>query len=100
MEEKHINHGKIVRVPPKMRKRYGTGTMLIPKPHDVEAVMRGVRKGRLITTVQVREKLAAAAGADSACPFTTGMFVRMVVEAAEEDRRAGKKRITPYWRTI
>jgi len=28
------------------------------------------------------------------------MFIRMVAEAAEEDRRAGKKRITPYWRTI
>ena len=26
--------------------------------------------------------------------------MRIVAEAAEEDRRAGKKRITPYWRTI
>ena len=44
--------------------------------------------------------LAEAAQADSACPFSTGLFIRMVAEAAEEDRRAGKTRITPYWRTI
>lgn len=62
--------------------------------------MRSIRKGRLITNMKIREKLAGAAGADSACPFSTGMFVRIVAEAAEEDRQAGKKRITPYWRTI
>ena len=100
LEEKHLNHGKVVPVPPKMRKQYGTGTMLIPRPLDVEAVMRGVRKGRLITNTQIRDRLAAASKADSACPFATGMFVRIVAEAAEEDRRAGRKRITPYWRTI
>jgi len=56
LEEKHLNHGKVVAVPPKMRKQYGTGRMLIPKPLDVEAVMHGVRRpvdgvwpGRLLT---------------------------------------------------
>lgn len=29
-----------------------------------------------------------------------GIFMRIVAEAAEENRRMGKKRITPYWRTI
>jgi hypothetical protein len=28
------------------------------------------------------------------------MFARIAAETAEEDLRAGKKRITPYWRTI
>jgi hypothetical protein len=32
--------------------------------------------------------------------LTTGIFVRVAAEAAEEDRQAGKIRITPYWRTI
>lgn len=100
LEAEHPNHGKVVAIPPKMRKQYGTGTMLIPKPLDVDAVMRGVRKGRLITASQIRDRLAKAAGAGTACPLTTGIFVRIVAEAAEEDRRAGKKRITPYWRTI
>ena len=32
--------------------------------------------------------------------MTTGIFVRIAAEAAEEDRRNGKTRITPYWRVI
>lgn len=49
---------------------------------------------------QLRAKLAADAGADVACPITTGIFVRIVSEAAEEDFRNGKTRVTPYWRVI
>ena len=30
----------------------------------------------------------------------TGIFVRISAEAAEEERRAGKKSVTPYWRVI
>ncbi|MCP4245912.1 MAG: hypothetical protein GY778_02580 [bacterium] len=100
LEQEHPNHGKIVPVPPRMQKRFGTGTMIIPRPLDVDAVMRKVRKGKLLTQSQLRDELAALSEADSACPMTTGIFIRMVAEAAEEDRRAGKKRITPYWRTI
>ena len=32
LEQEHPNHGKIVAVPARMRKRFGRGTMLIPKP--------------------------------------------------------------------
>jgi hypothetical protein len=74
--------------------------MVIPRPLDVDAIMRSVRKGELITGSQIRERIATAARTDAACPLTTGLFVRMAAEVAEEDRRAGKKRITPYWRTI
>ncbi|MDI6917975.1 MAG: MGMT family protein, partial [Thermoplasmatales archaeon] len=34
------------------------------------------------------------------CPITTGIFIRIAAEAAEEDLRSGKKKITPYWRVI
>ena len=100
LTQEHPNHGKVVPVPPRMRKRFGTGTMLIPRPIDVDAIMRSVRKGKLITQSRIREWLARAAGADSACPLTTGMFIRIAAEAANEDLHAGKKRVTPYWRTI
>lgn len=100
LEEVHPNHGKIVDVPLRMQKRFGQGTMLISSPREVDKIMRKVRKGKLITQSQFRAKLARDAGADAACPMTTGIFVRIVAEAAEEARRAGKKRITPYWRTI
>jgi hypothetical protein len=32
--------------------------MLIPKPLDVEALVRKVRKGKLITITEIRNKLA------------------------------------------
>ena len=100
LEQDHPNHGKIVRIPPRMQKRFGTGTMVIPRPLDVDAAMREVRKGKLVTQSALRDRLARDSKVDHACPLTTGIFLRIAAEAAEESRRAGKKRITPYWRTI
>jgi len=91
---------KIVAVPPKWRKQYGGGTMLIAHPLEVDALIRRVPKGRLVTVGQLRERLARRHSADCTCPLTTGIFVRIAAEAAEEDRRAGKKRIAPYWRVV
>jgi len=91
---------KIVEIPPEAWKKMGGATMLVSTPADVEAMMRTVPKGKLITSAQLRAKLAAQAGAECACPTSTGIFVRIAAEAAEEDRAAGKSRITPYWRVI
>lgn len=100
LERDHPSHGKIVEIPAPWRKSMGAGTMVIPRPLDVDRVMRTARKGRVITMGQLRKRLARKAGVDHACPLTTGIFVRIAAEAAEEDRRAGKKRITPWWRTV
>ena len=98
--QEHPSHGKVVAIPVRMQKRLGQGTMIIPKPLDVDAMMRKATKGKLITQSQIRAMIAKAKNVTSACPLTTGIFVRIAAEAAEEDRRNGKKRITPYWRTI
>ncbi|MHC5112783.1 MAG: MGMT family protein [Planctomycetota bacterium] len=100
LEQAHPSHGKIVPIPERFQKRLGKGTMLIPRPTDVDALMKKPRKGKVITQGQLRDALAKNAGTDSSCPMTTGMFARIAAEAAEEDLRAGKKRITPYWRTV
>jgi hypothetical protein len=94
------NLPKVERIPPSMRKQHGTGTLLVPSPRDVDAMIRTVRKGGLITVARLRQDLAKKFGADVTCPLTTGIFVRIAAEAAEEDAREGKKRITPYWRVI
>jgi hypothetical protein len=91
---------KVVDIPPKMQKQHGTGTMLIPRPLDVDAEIRRTRPGQLITTRQLRELLADRFGADTTCPLTTGIFVRIAAETAEEDARSGRERITPYWRVV
>jgi hypothetical protein len=93
-------HSKIVQIPPRMVKRFGGGTMLIPKPLDVDALIRKAGKGSLITTSEIRKRLARDNKVDVTCPLTTGIFIRIAAEAAEEDLRNGKKRVTPYWRVV
>ena len=91
---------RVVAIPPKMRKQLGTGTMLIPTPLDVDAQIRRVTRGKVVTLTALREKLARAAGADVTCAMVAGMFVRIVAEAAAEDMRAGKARVAPWWRVV
>ena len=91
---------KVVPVPPRMQARYGKGTLLIPNPMDVDALVRSVPRGRLITQSELRSALAEQAGADHACALVTGILIRISAEAAAEDERAGKKRVTPYWRVV
>jgi len=49
---------KVVEVTPAMSQRWGTGTVVIPAPLEVDAYMREVPEGRLITINLIREKLA------------------------------------------
>ena len=90
---------KLVDTPPKMA-RFGKGKMLIPTPMLVDERLRRIPKGKLVTVSELRRKLAADFGADVTCPLTTGIFVRIAAEAAEEDRANGRRRIAPYWRVV
>jgi alkylated DNA nucleotide flippase Atl1 len=74
--------------------------MLVPAPLEVDALMKQVRKGRVTTVGRLREKLTAAHGVDSTCALTTGIFVWLAANAAQEAEDAGRKRITPWWRTL
>jgi len=76
------------------------GKMLIPRPLDVDTLMRRVEKGKVATVSQIRERLAEDHHADFTCPLVTGIFLRIAAEAAEEDWRRGEEQITPYWRVV
>ena len=80
--------------------RSGAGRMVIAAPREVDALMRQVPRGRLTTINELRAALAGKHGADFACPITTGIFSWIAANAAGEEEAAGKKRITPYWRTL
>jgi len=90
---------KLVQVPPRMS-QFGKGLMLIPTPKLVDETVRQIARGRLVTVGEIRRKLAADFAADVTCPLTTGIFIRIVAEASEEDRANGRKRVAPYWRVI
>ena len=94
------NLPKLVEIPPRMQKRFGTGIMLIPHPREVDAFIRTVPEGGVITISKIRSALAAQHGADVTCPLTTGIFVWIAAEAADESARAGEENITPYWRVV
>ena len=83
-----------------MIERWGPGTVLLPAPHEVDELMRRVPKGKLITINQIREILAKRHGATLACPIVTGIHARIAAGAAGEDLADGKKRVTPFWRTL
>ncbi len=84
----------------KMTKRWGTGTMVIPAPREVDELMRRVPRGRLVTINELRLALAAKHHADFACPITTGIFSWIAAHAAAEAEAEGAKRTTPFWRTL
>jgi hypothetical protein len=91
---------KVVEINDKMSKRWGTGTVVIPAPKEVDEIMKTVPKGKLITINEIRERLAKKHGATIGCPITTGIFAWIAAHAAEEEAIEGKKDITPYWRTL
>ena len=91
---------KVVASTPGMRKQWGTGTVVIPTPAEVDEIMIRVPMGKLITINHIWEILARRHSATIGCPITTGLFARIAAGAAEEDEAQGKKQITPYWRTL
>ncbi len=81
-----------------MQKRFGNGKMLIPGPTDMEVLIKKIRKGKLITESELRNRLSADFNSDVTCPITAEIFPGILAEAAEEKSGNGKKVITPYGR--
>lgn len=91
---------KVTKVAGTMSQRWGEGTMVVPAPLEVDAMMRKVPKGKLATINELRAALAAKHHVTFACPLTTGIFAWIAAHAAQEAEAAGAKRITPYWRML
>ena len=78
----------------------GRGKMLIPKPLDIDGLVRKIARGKLLTDSSIRERLAVDFHADLTCPLCAGIFLRLVAEAAEEDLSRGVAEVAPYWRVL
>src|SRR5688572_22301985 len=91
---------KVGPVTGKMTKKWGEGVMVVPAPREVDALMQKVPRGKLTTINVLRAALAHQHQADFGCPITTGIFAWIAAHAAEEALAEGRKRITPYWRTL
>jgi hypothetical protein len=91
---------KVEKITDKMSKRWGTGTVVIPAPIEVDEMMRKVPVRNLITINEIRSVLARKHKATIGCPMTTGIFAWVAPHAAEEREQSGEKNVTPYWRTL
>lgn len=91
---------KVVLLNEKAQEHWKGQSMAVPSPLEVNEIMAKVPRGRLITIDEVRKRIARKHKADIGCPLTCGIFSWIAANAAAEEAVAGKKRITPYWRTL
>lgn len=91
---------KVIPLEGDQQRRWGGESLVVPAPREVDAIMRTVPAGSVITVSEIRERLAVAHHTDVACPLTTGIFAWMAAHAADEAASEGEAEITPYWRTL
>jgi alkylated DNA nucleotide flippase Atl1 len=100
--EKYFNGRahEIIVADEKLAAAWGAGKMLIATPALVDEVICKIPPGEVMTVSALRKALAQKFEANYSCPLTTGIFWRIVAEKTEEDRLAGKKTLSPYWRVV
>jgi hypothetical protein len=91
---------KVERISGGMAKRWGEGTVALPSPAEVDALMKLVPMGMLTTVSEIRQAVARKHHATIGCPLVTGIFAWIAAHAAEEAALAGEGDVTPYWRTL
>lgn len=76
--------------------------MLIATPKVVDAYIRNIPEGTATTLQQMRDDLAIEYHADTTCPLTSGIFLRIVAENAYDEFQNGTalNKITPFWRIV
>jgi hypothetical protein len=76
--------------------------MYISTPQIIEDYIKQIAIGKSVDTITMRNDLAVENNAVFTCPLTTGIFLRIVAEAANEQLQQGValKNITPFWRMI
>ena len=79
-------------IPKTMEKFFGcSGKMVKPSTDTVKAIVKKIRKGKLVTLEQLREKLARDFSVQTACPASTTKALQLL---SKEDRPIC------YWRVI
>lgn len=76
--------------------------ILIVNPIVIKEQIEAIPRGQQKTVPHIRDELAQQFGADMTCPMSSGIFVRIVAEAAWDEHLAGKplEKITPFWRVV
>ncbi len=73
--------------------------MLISSPRSIAKYIKRIPYGKEKTIKLMRQELAKFSSADNTCPLTTGIFLRIAIEASIETQN-GDKPDLPFWRVI
>ena len=77
-------------------------TMLVSSPSSIAKFIKKIPKGKKKTVIEMRDTLAKKAKVNKTCPVSTGIFLRIAIEASLEEQRKKKlkKPNLPFWRII
>lgn len=74
--------------------------VVLVNPSEVVEMMRNVPEGKLTTIVEICKGLAQKHGVKGCCSLTSGIYIMIAANAAEEAARQGNDLKIPYWRTL
>ena len=76
--------------------------MLISSPKAIDSYIRKIPFGNEQTIEQMRLNLAKEKGADNTCPVTTGIYLRIAIEASLESQNVENNvlELLPFWRIV
>ena len=102
-EKRDTNKESQVKINDKKFADIPAGTrMLIPTPKIVDDFVKTIPNGSFMSTKDLRNRLAIQYDAEMTCPLVTGIFLRIISEAAYEEYQLDKniEKITPFWRVV
>jgi hypothetical protein len=83
----------------KMGAEEGDNIVLV-NPDEVIEIMKKIQHGKLITIVEICQKIARKHHVQGCCSLTRGVFIMIAANASVEAIKEGKNLNIPYWRTL
>jgi alkylated DNA nucleotide flippase Atl1 len=83
----------------KMGTEEGDDIVLV-NPSEVVELMKKIPGGKIITIVEICRAIAKKYKVKGCCSLTTGIFIMIAANAAEESLEEGRNLNIPYWRTL
>ena len=91
---------KIHAITPDWEEKLGKGKILIPSALDIERIINMTKVGELLTNDTIREVLAKEKNVQVTAAIPTGVYLKYIALAAEDEKAEKKIKITPYWRVL
>ena len=101
-KREHCKTHQVKRISKKIADMPSGSLMLIANTKILDEYIKDIPKGDFISTKKIRIDLAKQFGCDVTCPLTTGIFIRIISEAAYQEYKNGNtlSSITPFWRVV